>query len=455
MGIAVDGIVSGLDTTAIIDSLVAVYSIPKENLEATVDDYEDLQEKLTSLMSYMDDLGTALENISESTDFRAYTASSSDETTILATATGEAIAGAYSVEIDQLATSEMEASQSFDSYTDDETIKEGTYEIIYGDNDPVEFAVESGATSLQDMVDTINDEVDGVTAFIIDNGDPSTPYQVILVGEDTGSTNSIQFNALSTSGSGSEPSFTETQAAQDAMFTVNGVDVVSESNTASDTVPGLEMTLTQETSSPVTVTVTRDTDTMVANLQAFVDAYNEVVDYIDTNSVYNYDAEIRGAFVGESTIRRVSSSLSSAITDIYSSGDSYNALSLMGIELDSSGILSLDEDAFTDALDANFDEVEALFTADDGFAAAMLGTDDSTGIIDLYVDDDSGTLQSRYDSLDDRIDDLEDQIEDYEARIERYEERLRAQYEAMEVTLGLMETTTSYLEALLSDDSSE
>lgn len=456
MTIAVDGIVSGLDTTSIIDSLVAVYSIPKEGLEDTVSDYEDTQEALTGLMSRLDDLSTALETLNDSTEFRAFNASSSDETSVLAEATGEAIAGAYTVDVDQLATSELEVSDdSFDSYTDADTIAYGDYTITYGDNDPVTISLDSSETSLQDMVDAINDDVEGVTAYIVNNGSDTNPYQMVLVGEDTGSDNTIDFVATSPLGAGTVPSFSETQAAQDAEFTINGISITSDSNIVSDAVPGLQLTLTQETTSPVTVAVTEDRDTMTENIEAFVDAYNEVIDYIDTNSVYNADAEIRGPFVGESSVQRVATGLASAVTAMYTSGDTLNAMSLMGISTDSSGNLEFDEDAFGDALDDHYDDVEAMFTSDDGFAAALLGTTDTQGLIDVYVDSDSGTLQTRYDSLDSRIDDLGTQIERYEDRIERYEERLRSQYEAMEVTLGILEATTSYLEALFSSDSDD
>jgi flagellar hook-associated protein 2 len=274
------------------------------------------------------------------------------------------------------------------------------------------------------------------------------------VGEDTGAENTIEFEATATLGTGTVPTFTETQAAQDASFTINGISIASDSNIVSDSVPGLQLTLTQETSSPITVTVTEDRATMEENIQAFVDAYNEVIDYIDTQSVYNADSGIRAPFVGESSVQRVASGLASAISALYTGGDSINALSLMGISTDSSGNLEFDSDAFGDALDNYYDDVESMFTSDTGFAAALLGTADTVGLIDVYVDSDSGTLQTRYDSLDSRIDDLETQIERYEDRIDRYEERLRSQYEAMEVTLGVLESTTAYLEALFSTDDS-
>ncbi len=467
MTIAVDGIVSGLETSSIIDSLVAVYSLPKEGLEDQVSEYEDKQEKISGLMSRLEDLRTSLETLNESTDFRAYTASSSDETTVMAAATGEAIEGAYSIEVDQLATSEMEVStDSFTDYDADDTIAYGDYTITYGTNDPVTISLESDETTLQDLATAINDGVEGVTAYIINNGSDTEPYQLVLVGEDTGEDNTIDFTAGTTYGTGTVPTFTETQAAQDANFTINGISIASDSNIVSDAVPGLELTLTQETTAPVTVAVTQDTETMLANVQTFVDAYNEVQDYIDTNSVYNYDDDIRGEFVGESTVQRVASGLASAVTDIYEdvtdayadSDYQFDALSRFGISLDSDGTMELDEDVFTDALANDFDQVEAMFTADGGFADIMLDGytndlgDEVPGVIDVYADTDTGTLQVRYDSLDSRIDDLEGQIEDYEARIERYEERLRSQYEAMEVTLGILEATSSYLEALFSDD---
>ena len=455
MTIAVDGIVSGLDTSSIIDSLVAVYSVPKEGLEDQVTEYEDKQEALTNLMSRLDDLTSALTTLNTSTEFRAFTASSSDETAVLAEASGEAIAGAYTVDVDQLATSELEVSdQSFASYTDADTIAYGEYTITYGDNDPVTNDLAADETSLNDLVNAINDEVEGVTAYVVNNGSDTDPYQLVLVGEDTGEANTIDFAAGATMGTGEVPTFTETQAAQDASFTINGISIASDSNIVSDSVPGLQLTLTQETSSPVTVTVTEDRATMEENIQAFVDAYNEVIDYIDTQSVYNADSGIRAPFVGESSVQRVASGLASAISSQYSSGDSLNALSLMGIQTDSSGNLEFDSEDFSAALDDYYDDVEAIFTSDDGFAAALLGTDTTTGLIDVYVDSDSGTLQTRFDSLDSRIDDLETQIERYEDRIDRYEERLRSQYEAMEVTLGVLESTTAYLEALFASDDS-
>ncbi len=456
MTIAVDGIVSGLDTSSIIDSLVAVYSVPKESLEDTVSGYEDKQEALSGLMSRLDDLTASLETLNESTDFRAFTASSSDETSVLSEATGEAIAGAYEVDVSQLATSELEVSdQSFDSYTDADTIAYGDYTITYGDAAPVTVTLASDETSMQDLVDAINDEVEGVTAYIVNNGSDTNPYQMVLVGEDTGADNTIDFAAGATAGAGAVPTFTETQSAQDASFTINGIDIASDSNIVSDAVPGLQLTLTQETTSPVTVTVTEDRSTMVENIQTFVDAYNEVIDYIDTQSVYNGEEGIRGAFVGESSVQRVASGLATALTAQYTSGDTIEALSFLGITTDSDGNIDFDQDSFGDALDDHYDEVEAMFTSDDGFAAALLGTDTTTGLIDVYVDSDSGTLQTRYDSLDSRIDDLEDQIDRYEDRIDRYEQRLRSQYEAMEVTLGVLEATTSYLDALFSSSDSD
>jgi flagellar hook-associated protein 2 len=250
------------------------------------------------------------------------------------------------------------------------------------------------------------------------------------------------------------PTFTRTQAPQNAEFTVNGISISSSTNEVSGAVPGLSLTLAQQTTSPVTIAVTRDTEAMLANVQAFVDAYNSVIDYIDTHSAYNAEEGIRGEFVGESSVQRVASGLASAVASAYGT-TGINSLGLIGISLDSDGTMSLDADTFSDALDADIGAVEALFTSDTGFAAALLGNDETVGLIDLYIDEDTGTLQSRYDSLDARIDDLNDQIERYEDRIDRYEERLRAQYEAMEVTLGALESTTDYLAALLDTSSSE
>jgi flagellar hook-associated protein 2 len=225
---------------------------------------------------------------------------------------------------------------------------------------------------------------------------------------------------------------------------INGIQVESDSNIISNVIPGIDFELFQETSAAETVTVTMDKDGIRKNVEAVVEAYNEVVAWVDQQSAYNADLGIKGPFVGETTVNRVMRGLQGIISDVYTSGDELNSLSLSGVETQSSGKLELDEEKFDEALDSYFDDVSSLFTNASGFGAAMKDQ------IDVYIDPIDGTLESFQDSLEARIDDMEDQVASYEYRIERYETRLRAQFSAMEVILSSMQGTSNYLAAFLS-----
>jgi flagellar hook-associated protein 2 len=154
--------------------------------------------------------------------------------------------------------------------------------------------------------------------------------------------------------------------------------------------------------------------------------------------------------VGETAATRVLRNIQSVVSDEYSTGDTLNSLSLMGIETQSDGTLAIESDDLDDALDDYLDDVVAMFTTeDDGFSAAMREQ------IDVYTDPVDGTLESFKDSLESRVRDLEKSVSDYDYRIMRYEERLRNQFNSMESMLGGMKGTSSYMSAYLGSSSGQ
>ena len=205
----------------------------------------------------------------------------------------------------------------------------------------------------------------------------------------------------------------------------------------------MDIEIYQTNSSAENVTVSLDSDQIEANVQSILDAYNEVVKYVDTNQVYNADLNIKGPLVGETSIQRVLRSMQSIVSKEYSVGDNLDSLSVMGIKTSSDGTLSLTSSDFGDALDDYLDDVVAMFTDDDGFGAAMRDQ------IDVYNDSVDGTLESMKDSLEGRISDLQDSVAEYDYRIARYETRLREQFTSMESMLGKMQGSSNYMSAFL------
>ncbi len=442
MGFAVDGIVSGMDTSSLISAMVSVYSLPRDQLEQDIDDTEEKVEAVSGLKNRLEDLEEALDAIEDEDDFKVFKATYSDTEAFTATANGEAISGAYDIEITALARAELEVSEGFSSKSTSGLFGSGTLSITYA-GDTSEVTVDSDA-SLSDVASSI-DAIDGLRAYVLDTGSDTDPFKLVVQGEDTGADNTISFST--SSWTGSEIEFTENRTAQDASLLVNGIKVTNETNTINDSVPGLDIELFQTTSSAKEVTVALDREGIRANVQAVLDAHGEVVDWVSSKSSFNSDAGIKGPFVGETTVTRVMRSLQKVISSTYSAGETLDSLTVMGIKTQSTGKLSLDASTFDDALDDYLDDVVGMFTGEDGFGAAMKDQ------IDVYIDPVDGTLVSFKDSLEERIGNMEDQVASYEYRIERYENRLRAQFSSMEAMLGSMQGTSSYLNAYLTNKS--
>jgi len=441
MSIQVDGIVSGMDTSAMVSAMVGVYSIPKDLLVESIDQTEEKKEAVAGLANRLEDLEDALEEIDDEDSFKVFKASYEETDAFAITVDGSSIPGAYDVNITSLARAELEVSEGFSDKSSTGVVGEGTLSVRYA-GESTDITVDSDNSSLTKVAALI-DDIEGLSAYVLDTGSASNPYKLVVQGEDTGSDNTIEIDTSALTG-GTELSFTENRTAADATVEINGIEVTSDSNSISSAVPGMDIELYQETSSSETVTVSMDKESIRENVQTVLDAYNEVVSWVTSKSVYNADADIKGPFVGETTVNRIVRGLQSVISNTYDSGDDLNSLSLAGIKTQSTGKVEMDSDDFDDALDEYFDDVMNLFIDDDGFGAAM------TEQIDVYIDPVDGTLESFQDSLEERIDDMEDQVASYEYRIERYETRLRSQFAAMESLMGSMQGTSNYLSAFLS-----
>jgi len=98
-----------------------------------------------------------------------------------------------------------------------------------------------------------------------------------------------------------------TQAGQNAMVTVNGIEIQAAGNTLTDVLPGLTITLHK--SGDATVTVDTDVDKIADKIQKFVDAYNDVVNTLRTHTAKGADLQ------GNSTLLSLSMRLSSLFND--------------------------------------------------------------------------------------------------------------------------------------------
>lgn len=441
MPLSLDGINSGLDTSGLISSLVAVAAAPKVQLEDQQVETEAALAAVSEFKTKLSALQTSLEDLADPASFGEFALTQSDSTAFTASVGNDATAGSYEIEVAALAKAEMEVSQGFAEKSDTGILSTGTLSVsVGGETTELEFDAEVTLSSMASALD----EVDGISAFVLDTGDASTPYKLVVMGDDTGEDNAITFDT-SGLGGGTTPVFTEQVSAQNASVSVNGIDISSADNTLEDVIPGVDLALTQETTEPVTVTVNRDDAAIMDKIEGFVDAFNELRVFHGASSNYDADSGSKGALFAEGTTRGILDTLGLKIVTPAGTSSSGEDLSfaLLGISTTQTGNLELDREALQDMLDEDYDFVSEVFSEEDGPGVTL-----TTLMDDTYLSTD-GFLKSKEDSLEGSIEDLEDSIASFETRLESYEERLRDKFTTMEVVLGQLQSTQSYLGALL------
>lgn len=434
----VDGIASGFDTTALIEGILAVQRGPVDALKLNVADLEDRKEKVTDMMSRLEDLATAAKALDELSEFQGAVSTSSDESVVTAELTAEAIPGSYEIEVTSLATTETEASQGF-ADPEASTITHGTLSVdVAGVS--TDIVIDETNDSLAGVASAL-DEVDGITSYVVHTREATDPYKLVVQTEVAGEAQTVSFDE---SGIGDALGMTQTAAAADTVVTVNGLEVRSTALTI-DAFPGMRLEIgSMNVGEPATVTVGLDAEVTTDLVQGFVDAYNEVINYHSTNSMFDPALGIKGALSGDATTRRVVERMGSIVSGDYAVDGALDALSQIGISTETNGSLKLDTGELKSALEADFEGVAALFTDTGGPVHALV-----TEIEDVFVDPTSGTMQSRIDSIEETIADTESRIEFQEEMLDQQAGRLRTRFTAMELALAEMQNTSAFLSSLL------
>jgi flagellar hook-associated protein 2 len=289
------GIGSGLDVNSIVTQLMA---IERQPLTA-------LQTKATSIQSTVSEYGKIKSDISTLRDLAAKLASTTTwgQTTatassaaVTATTSGNATTGAYSVEVQTLASAQTVATGVLPAST---TVGTGTLHIELGswDTNQTTFTAKTGATAvdvaiaatdtLSDVRDKINAAGAGVTAMIMTDASGS---RLLMRSSVTGADSGFRTSgvaALAFDPSAGVTTLTQTQAAANATATVNGLAVTSTSNTLANVVDGLTLTLGAVTTAPVNVNVATDTTTLKKTITDFAAAYTAVNKLIADDTKYD------------------------------------------------------------------------------------------------------------------------------------------------------------------------
>ena len=162
---------------------------------------------------------------------------------------------------------------------------------------------------------------------------------------------------------GSGRNLAETQFAQDAAVTIDGLAIHRASNSFADAIPGVSLTLKSLTATPTTLAVSADTSGVATSVASFVAAYNAVQSTLTSLTKYDATTKTASVLTGDSTVRLIQNQLRTLAGGSLGNGGRYDTLSQIGVSFQSDGTLKLDTAKLQTALATDSDAVTQLFAA--------------------------------------------------------------------------------------------
>ena len=229
--------------------------------------------------------------------------------------------------------------------------------------------IASGSGTLEGLRDAINTADMQVTASILKTSD--TSYSLVLQSRE-GAAHAMQITATEDSGATGLSSFaytsvdsnTETITAADASFTMDGVTITRDSNTITDLIDGVTLTVKSTTSAAETVSGTYDSTVAEAAMQIMVDQINTISTTLKDLSKRGSGSTDDGPLAGDPYVMMLRRQLRNFTTNaITGFGDSSIYLTDFGVTTALDGSISLDSTKFKSTFDADPDAFAALTTS--------------------------------------------------------------------------------------------
>jgi len=455
-----------LNISAIVSSLTSAFGAGQQNQITSQETTLDAQvSAFGTFTSSLDSLQQTLAALETPSNLAGFSAAVSDTTIATASAAAGAVAGTYQLAVQNIATAASLTSAPIASSTSG--VGTGTLTIAVG----------SASTSIN--IDSTNDTLAGIAAAI--NSAPNNPgvsatiitgsdgSRLVLSGTTTGAANAITvtqtggdggLSALTYDPTTNTGGFTQTQAATDANFTINGFAATSASNVASGAISGVTIDLlkaspavspatTPATYTPTTLTVSPDTTAAQTNIAAFVTALNNTLTSIQTLTAYDPTTQTAGALQGNATLQSFQNQLSKILDTVTATNaGGVSSLSDLGITADANtGTYDTSTTTLTNALSSSLGAVGNLLGGTNGIATQI------DNLVTQYTQA-GGLLSNINTGLQTGLSNLATQQTALNAELATYSATLTTQYNAMDAAVAALKETQTYLTAEFNPNSS-
>lgn len=430
----------------------------KTTYDAQITGYGKLQSALTTLQ-------TAAAKLAK-TDTWNSTSVSSTNTAFSAISTSSANVGDVTINVSKIAKGQVltTAPGTIDSNTkqlggttgsNSRTI---TITQAGADSKPLTVTLADGDTSLNGIAKAINAANGNVSASVVkaDNGD----YRLMLTSKTTGTDSDM---TVTVAGDDTLNAVIGSAAlnvqvkSQNAVINVNGIQIVRQSNTITDALPGVTLTLKAPSTADETLTIARSTHDNKKAITEWVNAYNSLQSTIAALTKYEPPAvgataqsSNNGVLMGDSTIRGVQSDLRALLTNVQSG--SYAIMAQLGITQDpvkgadgAIGNLKIDDKKLTKILTDDPAGVQAYFVGDGkktGFATQMNNT--LTDMLSTSIGKE-GVIQNAKDGINATLKSIGKRYDAMELTIEATMARYKKQFNDLDKLVTKFNGTATYL----------
>ena len=413
---------SSLDVAGIVSGLMEAENVPVNKLESKISKSSVKITVLGQIKSQLSTLKSALVDLQTPANFSKQAAKFSNASVATAEITATATAASYQMEVTSLAQPTIWNVAGFTTSAD---------ALAWYNTSP-------GQTTLRANADA--------TVFQSSSGQ----YVLSLKSKTTGTTGAFNLDSNSVTAPVTKIQY---QAAQNAVFKLNGVEFTRSSNAVSDALTGVTLNLTTTTAAntPITLTVSNDTVSARPKLEAMVKAYNDLYSLYKEQTAASMDMATRGIlnsdFAVASVMRQLVSGLMLPMTKItgtsFDSGEQTD-LSAMGLKLLDSGKLAVDDTLYAAASSTLQTRLSAGIRI--GYNTTTL-SDLSSQIGDMLFS--GGTIQDRIDSETTTQSDLNKRKTALQDKLISVQARYTAQYASLDALLFKLQGTSDSLKSAL------
>lgn len=446
---------STINPTQMAQQLATAYTQAKQaQLTTQTKDAQNTAGALTKLQSALQTFRSALTGLSAKPSLLQQSATLSNTGIATASADSTAQAGSYSFFVEQVASASQVAYSGITAVSVVPVPGSLTLSMADGSTFSVDLSTADldgdGSVSPAELARAINQKSDNkgkISASIVTVGGQT---QLLLNAGHTGANSQITVDASGINDAGLKAAFGAPQqliAAKDAIVWLgnqgSGIKMQQASNTFA-AVQGVSLSVTHAQANgdaPITLSVGTDQSATAANVQNFVDAYNNLEKTLDdlTKPGDAKNGAASGPFASDSGVAALRSHLNGLLRQ------SYQGLKLLdlGVSQDRYGNLALDRSKLQTALAAHPDALDKVF----GNAQAGLVCD-SNKYLNLWLNSGTGQIKRRQDSVQTLQKDLASRQSSLDNKYNQMYQRYLAQFSRLQALQAQMSQTSSSLNSL-------